>query len=459
MGILHKFDTLIVISFFIILFIIGFVTKTKKNSKSDFLAGSQKMGYILFVATTVATWYGGILGIGEFTYSFGIISWFTQGIPYYFFAILFAFVFSKKIRKASLLTIPQKIKLEYGEKSSKIAAFLIYLLVNPAPYLLMLSTLFAHLFNFNEIYGVIISIIIVGGFLIKGGFRTTINTDLFQFILMFLGFGMMFLFLFANYGNFSFLIQNLPKNHLSLENVSPTYLFVWFLIALWTFVDPGFHQRSTNAINEKIAKWGIIISVGFWAIFDLLTTTSGLFARVILDENINPILAFPLLADKILPIGLKGIFYVGLFATILSTFNSITFLSGLTFANDLFSTKNEDEKSLIFRTRLGIAISLIIAFIVSIYFKSIIQIWYVIGSIIIPGLILPVFSTYFPKIRISEKYLNLQMILSPLIAIIWQILKPQLNLSVIITEISEPMLVGLLVSIIIQFIGMKSRKT
>ena len=55
-------------------------------------------------------------------------------------------------------------------------------------------------------------------------------------------------------------------------------ILVWFFIASWTFVDPGFYQRSAAARDPATARRGILISIGLWFVFDLLTTTAGLYA-------------------------------------------------------------------------------------------------------------------------------------------------------------------------------------
>ena len=131
-----------------------------------------------------------------------------------------------------------------------------------------------------------------------------------------------------SWGSIDFLQSELPAQHLTITGeASPTFIVVWFLIALWTFADPGFHQRCYSARTPKIAKFGIIISIFFWALFDFLTTTTGLYSRALIPEIDNPVLSFPILAEKILGTGFKGIFYAALIATILSTLNSFLFLS------------------------------------------------------------------------------------------------------------------------------------
>jgi len=182
-------DYIVLASFFVVVLAIGMISKSGKSRNGvDYLLDSRKVGILLFVATNVATWYGGILGVGEFTYRYGVLSWVTQGLPYYIFAIIFALFFAEKIRNAQLFTIPDKIETVYGKKTALLAAGIIFIMVNPAPYLLMTGFLFALIFNISFYWGMIISLMMVAAYLYKGGFKSTLYTDLFQFAIMFIGF-------------------------------------------------------------------------------------------------------------------------------------------------------------------------------------------------------------------------------------------------------------------------------
>ena len=55
----------------------------------DFLLAGRSLTLPVFVMTLVSTWYGGILGVGEFSYRYGISNWVIQGVPYYVFAAVF----------------------------------------------------------------------------------------------------------------------------------------------------------------------------------------------------------------------------------------------------------------------------------------------------------------------------------------------------------------------------------
>lgn len=260
-----QLDILIIILFFFLVLVVGFIpSRIKDDDGSGFLLSGRKVGLWLFVLTNVATWYGGILGVGEFTYRSGLLSWFTQGLPYYIFAILFAFLFAGKIRNASLFTIPDKLEQIYGKSVGVISSLLIFILVSPAPYILMIGSLIQLIFNINLFFSLIIAALISSAYLLKGGYKADLYTDVIQFFVMFAGFILIVFTSFIEVGGLSFLENNLPHEHLKLTGgASPIYIVVWFLIALWTFADPGFHQRCYAAKDAKTAKYGIIISVFF----------------------------------------------------------------------------------------------------------------------------------------------------------------------------------------------------
>jgi len=440
-------DIIVVILFFSVILAVGFYAgKRDKKSSEDYILSGRKLGLFLFVLTNVATWYGGILGVGEFTYRYGIFSWVTQGLPYYLFAILFALFFAEKIRSASLFTIPEKILEKFGKKPALFAGILIFILVSPAPYLLMIGNLISLIFNTNLAVSLIIGLLLSSLYLFKGGYSADIFTDAVEFFVMFAGFIVIVATAYFTLGGVDYLTVNLPVTHLDpTGGESPFYMLVWFLIALWTFADPGFHQRCYAAKSGKVAKWGLIISVLFWALFDFLTTTTGLYSRVANPEMANPVLSFPLLAEKILGPGLKGLFYAALFATIMSTLNSFLFLSGVTFGRDIIKTnrdKNSDSVSNNY-VKIGIVIASIISLLLSLYFTSVIEIWYVFGSICIPGLIYPIFGSYFPAFALRKKYVIYQMFTAVLLGIIWYVFREMLPAESWIYSI-EPMIIGML---------------
>ncbi|QQS38181.1 MAG: sodium:solute symporter family protein [Ignavibacteriales bacterium] len=453
-------DLILIAVFFISLLIIGFAASRSVSSNAEtYLLSNRNLGLFLFVLVNVSTWYGGILGVGEFTYRYGIVSWVTQGLPYYIFAFLFALLFAKKIREASLFTIPDKLRAEYGNAVGLISAVIVFILVSPAPYLLMVSSLLSLVTGISLEFCLLISLILSLSYIIFGGFKSTVYTDVMQFFVMFIGFGVLFFVALTDYGGLSFIKSNVPEGHLTASgDLPPFVMIVWFLIALWTFADPGFHQRCYAAKTGKIASKGILISIIFFALFDLLTTTSGLYAKAIILDLDQPMLAYPMLAEKILSPGLKGLFYAALFATIISTLNSFLFLSGTTIGRDFIFqfTHEKSELELRYFTIIGLIISSIIAFILSNVISSVIQIWYTLGSLCIPGILIGVISSYYPKLKISSSMMVIEMIAAVSSSILWLILQDKFPEESTLSLV-EPMLIGLLAAIVIHTIGLTSR--
>ena len=190
---------------------------------------------------------------------------------------------------------------------------------------------------------------------------------------MFAGFIIILVVSLFSFGGYDFLANNLPASHLSITGgTSPAFILVWFLIALWTFADPGFHQRSYAAKSGHVARNGILISIIFFALFDFLTTSTGLYAKAVLPNLSQPMMAYPLFAEKILGPGLKGIFYAAMFATIISTLNSFLFLSATTIGRDfIFRLKKDtNEDKIKSYTVVGIIISGLISILIA-YYNSI----------------------------------------------------------------------------------------
>ncbi|MFO7445469.1 MAG: sodium:solute symporter family protein [Ignavibacteriaceae bacterium] len=450
-------DIAVIVVFFLVVLIIGFIAGRKSREEaSDYLLSGRNVGLPLFILTNVSTWYGGILGVGEFTYRYGIASWFTQGFPYYVFAFLFALFFAKKIRMASLFTIPDKLTQVYGRKAGLTSAVFIFILVSPAPYLLMVAGLISLIFGTTTFVSLLIALALSLSYLFKGGYRSDLYTDAFQFFIMFGGFIVIVLLSFSTFGGVDYLAQNLPAEHLQLTGgASPAFIIVWFLIALWTFADPGFHQRCYAAKDSNVAVKGILISIILWAVFDFLTTTTGLYARASLPGIQQPVLSFPLLAEKVLSPGLKGLFYAGLFATIMSTFNSFLFLSGTTIGRDFIfrMDKFQDESKLKIYTIIGLSVSGTISIILALAIPSVIEIWYTIGSFCIPVIILPVISAYYERFRIPDRLILFEMILAAVCSVTWYFIRANFVQNEVLYQL-EPMIAGLTAAVLVHLYGL-----
>jgi len=414
---LEIYDIIIIAGFFILTLYTGIKGKFKENTDLDYLVAGRMITLPAFVATLVSTFYGGILGVGEFTYRYGISGWFLNAFPYYIFITIFALYFAKKIRKSELKTIPEKLEVEFGKGAGIFGAFMIFILSTPAPYVFMTGILINLITGFSILTGMLISLIFSILFIFAGGLKSDIRVNIVEFIMMFAGFAIIIPFCLTELGGFDVLSSNLPEGHKNLTGEhTPLYIISWFVIGSWALVDPSFHQRCYAAKNENTAKYGVLISLIFWLIFDFLTTTAGLYSVAFIKDLPNPTESYPALAELILPPVAKGFFLTGMLATIISTLHSYLFISGTSFGVDIlpkFTKKNTDAKKL---TRIGILIAGTLSIAIPFFIPSIVEIWYTIGSITIPPLLSGVIPAYINRGGVNRKIVLPAMISSFLIS-------------------------------------------
>ena len=421
MGPLHWIDGFIIICYFLLLIVISFYKRNKNETESSYLLSGRTLSLPAFVATLVSTWYGGILGVGEYSYQFGISQWVIFGLPYYLFATLFAIYLAGRIRENKALTIPEALENAYSSRTGTVSAVIIFLLVSPAPYILMLGMLF-RFFTGSETHVVLfaVAIALFSLFYVSiSGFRAVTRTDVLQVVLMYSGFALLLVMAIQTAGSPIQIWSQLSDVHRDpLGGHSIQYLLVWFFIALWTFVDPAFHQRAAAAKSPATAQKGIFLSIGFWFLFDIFTVMAGLYGFIILGELEQPMLVYPELGAYLLPAGLAGLFFLTLLATIMSTLDSYLFLSGQTLGRDLIAKYRGREKSVYF-TRWGMFVSVVFGILLIMIYPSVIALWYVIGSVLIPGLLFPVLGVYLPLFRFHPSFAIWVLVVPCVVSITW----------------------------------------
>jgi solute:Na+ symporter, SSS family len=445
-------DYALIIAYFVAVMAAGLAWLRRGKTSDDYFLASRTLTLPAFVATLVSTFYGGILGVGEYAYQSGVSEWLVLAAPYYVFAFIFAIFLAPRIRQASLYTIPDKIEEAYGKPAAVVAAVFTYCLASPAPYVLMMGTLLQLIFGWPLFPALIAGLVLSTVYVYAGGFRSDVRVNIVQFILMFSCFALILPYCLKAFGGFEFLLTRLPASHLTWTGGnSPQYVIAWFFIALWTLVDPGFHQRCYAARSPGVARRGVLISILFWMIFDLMTCTAGLYARAGLP-HIDAVMAYPLLAEKLLPAGVKGLFYVGMLATVMSTLVSNMFLCGVTFTRDfVWRLRGGDPDARVnMLTAFGLGLTTALALFLALKVPSVVKLWYLIGTIFIPGLLLPLLSAYWPALKARRGAAMPVMLLAALTSLLWLLWgqahqvadTPTYPLSI------EPMYPGLAVSII-----------
>ncbi len=427
-------DSSIIVGYILALLGIGVWQSRQPCETTEYLLAGRRLTLPIFIATLVATIYGGIFGIAEFASRYGLAVWLTQGIFWYFIYILFALVLAVRIQKMRFFTIADILENRYNIQVAKLGGIFTYLMINPAPYFFSLGMITSLLTGLPLVWTIIISTIIMILYTIFSGFRGVIYTDVLQFILMYVSFGILFIATLAYFGGWSFLDEYLNRfsgfdKHLNITgNMSLGQLLAWAGLACWALVDPNFYQRCYAAGTPQTARKGILISILFWATFDIFSCMTALYGIAAHNAKIITITSNSLihitLADFLLYPGIKGLFFAGVLAIIMSTADSNLFAAAVNLSQDYYwrvRNRNATSKQMIRATQISIIITGVFAAGLAIAMPSVVDLWYSLGTIGLAGLLLPVLAS-FTKRTWPVACAIMSMSLGSATALVWLVL-------------------------------------
>lgn len=392
---LSPLDFAVVGVFLAFIYALGFSAKLRESTAFQFIAAGRVLSLPLFVATLVATWYGGILGVAESVAWFGIGTIVLLGVPYYVFALLYAYVYARRVRSADEISLPERLHNRYGTGVGLVSAVLIFLLGLPSFHVLMLGTLLAVLSGWPLWVCVPVATVVGTAFLYKGGLLADARMSLLAFSAMYVGFAVIAIYCLVNYPPAATLGPLAEQGYFNWDGGAGIATVIgFFLLGAWTLVDPGFHQRVSSAVDPDTGRRGVFYSVLFWMLFDLMTVTTGLYAIALAPELADQGLRiFPVFGDMILPSGLKAVFLCGMTGTIISAMVGYALVSGGTFGRDIVARLKPELDALLW-TRIGIGVACLAAIAVALTVRSVVDIWYLVGGAVIGPLLLPIAASY-----------------------------------------------------------------
>ncbi len=214
------------------------------EGEADFLVAGRRLTLPGFVASLVTTWYGGILGVGEYGWSHGISSWLVFGVPYYLYALVFALVLARRARRSAVLSPCDVLERAWGRPAALLGAGTLFVMTAPAAYVLMLGVLVQLATGWPLWAGVLLGTALSVGYVFRGGLRAVVATDKVQFVLMFAAFLVLVPVCITKYGGLGWLRDHVPATHFDADGgLGWQAVAVWYAIAAATLTEPAFYQR------------------------------------------------------------------------------------------------------------------------------------------------------------------------------------------------------------------------
>jgi SSS family solute:Na+ symporter len=418
-------DWMVVALFVGAILALGFSAKLRDSSVLQYLAAGRNLSLRAFVATLVSTWYGGILGVGETVSFYGFGAWLLIGVPYYVFAVFYAVWLAPRIREAKQLSLPERLAMRWGESVGVVGALLVLMLAVPAAHVLMLGVLVQQLTGWGLEASVIVSAVIGIALLYKGGLLADVRVGLLAFVMMYVGFAAIVFFCLANYppaATFAHLDAPLKT---FTGGVGWPVIVSFFILGAWTIVDPAFHQRVTASASPSIGRKGILVSVGFWFLFDVLSITTAMYALALLDPLPEKLAIYPALAQQVLPPGLKALFLCGMLGTITSAMVGYTLVSGATIGREIFSRLGHEPDDARVRAwiRGGVIIAMLLAVGLALQIGSVVDLWYSWSGVTVGALLWVVLLSYASpqRSRSSRSWVLAAISVSAASSMVWLI--------------------------------------
>ncbi|MFQ5750830.1 MAG: sodium:solute symporter [bacterium] len=450
-------EYIIIVAYFIFIVTKGIRRSKEIRNSDDFLVAGRNIGWFFLLCTMGATVVGGGASIGAIgkTYEWGILM-VAVSSGWYIHFIFSGLYVAPRFREAELYTVAGYFGYRFGDKS-RFIAFILSLLFS-------IGVLGAQMVAFGKIVTTMIpqlpyfwAVLIGGGLVIlystAGGLLAVIHTDVYQFVILIIGFTITLILC----------VPDLLTNANQITAVVPAEFFQLeggkgWLFLLTTFIAfllgetfaPGYATRYCVAKNIKETKKGIVGAGIFLALtFPIILFFIALYARFHFP-NIDSEMALPQTVLKLNNPFIGGLIIAALMSAVMSSADSILNSSTAIFVKDLYeqyitrSNATSDRGLLI--ARFSSVVLGAMGILLAVQLPNVIDLLLLTYNLWAPGIILPVIFGVFSKQK--SKILNNVVFITMLISTIATISYMNTQYK----EIIQPSVFGVVVSCLFFFL-------
>ena len=395
-------NILLITFYFAIVFGIGFWVKRRETAK-EYLIADKKVGLFQTTASIVAV-MGGMVLVAQATLGFemGIAAaWYFAGSA---LGMIFIGLFVEKVKaiadKNNFLTLADYFFTKFDHKNRILAATILFIALFAllVGQFIAAGSLFSPLLGINYATAILIMMFGTLVYLVLGGFKAVIKTDLFQFLIMAVVFGSILFII--DLGTYA------PKQ-IDIISVGGPSIIIFLILGIFTVVSGAdIWQRIFAAKNIKTAKRASYFSALFFFIFGTVLTIIGIAAKTNFPD-IKPEEALYHGMFQLVPAPLVGLSIIFILAAIMSTIDTELFYLSLSLSKD-FSQKGADftASKLAINVRKFIIVLAIISALTAIFFSNIITI--IFGMVSLSLAFSPTLAaTFFWKIKSNAAFFSM----------------------------------------------------
>jgi len=359
-------DIFLIIGYFLIIAVVGYLS-SRKESKEDFFIAGKNLGVFESICSLGSTKIsaGIMFAFVAFIYLFGISAlWMIFGVIIgYFLFLLFAIKIKKEGDLNQYYTMGDYFRHRYGLIVGKVVSIVVFVFIflNFSIQLIAGSKMFESLTNTHFAIGVVLFSTIILFYLYLGGFKAVVKTDVVQFISMILFLFILGVFLFSNF-------EYIPSQW-EIMNAGPMAIISLLLVgSILPFSSPDLWQRVFATKDVKTLKKSFIFTIMLFALVGILLSLVAIIIKIKLP-GIDPEMALISGFQFLLPSGLLGIGLITLFAAIMSSADSLAFVS-----SEMLLYNVLEFKRTVGNLKIGIILILILGSFSAIFFRSLLDV-------------------------------------------------------------------------------------
>lgn len=364
-------DYLVLVTYIIALFVIGFyLSRNKANQRDIFLGGRTlkwwQIGFSLFSANAGPTMLIGFASIG---FSKGVVGSNFEWLAW-IFLLLLAMFFLPHYLSTKVSTMPQFLLLRFGKRSYNfliIYSLISILVVWLGAALYAGGLIISQIFDWSLMQSVILIAVIASSFTAAGGLKAVVRTGIFQSLIIILSSVILTYLALKKIGGVTTLVNSVPANYLKLFRPAsdPEYSWVAILagypvVAIYYWcADQTIVQKVLAAKDIKEGQYGAMFIGALKIIMPLIFIFPGIMCYVLFKDVAQPDNAYITLVKQLMPHGLLGLCVAALIAALIDTVSSALNSFSTVFTLDVAAQfRPMDEAA---KTRLGRWLTLVAA--------------------------------------------------------------------------------------------------
>lgn len=393
MNNLQLFASVGLIIYFIVLLLI--VLKEKKNQNIlDYFFGGRTMPFWALSITFIASWWGAgsAISTADLAYKDGLGAFWYYGVP----VLLSTFLMilgAKAIRRVGYLTQGKMMEARYSKATSKILGvmILIFMTFNAASQMVGFGSFFGTYLGLNYEIAVLSGTIIVLIYSMFGGFRGVVLTDIIQFILMVFSAFVVFYVAMQNAGGFieiKKMADSIGKSDfMSISAGAEKYFMYVVTFGCAWMIQANVWQRISATKSDIDAKKMTIMSFFIYIPLYLIVVFTGMAGIVLFPTSPEGGVVTNIVIQFMPPL-LGALVFVGISAAIMSSMDSLINTGAMTLTIDLYSKDKSEKKRLAFSQFATLFVT-IIALLIALKIRSILEIAWIASDIITTGVFIP----------------------------------------------------------------------